>query len=92
MLMSLNLKDEETVALVTEVARRLGTTKTAAVRQLARERLDELDRSDEAAIDRRVREITSWLEREVWPQTAGKKPLTKEEKEDLLGYDEMFER
>lgn len=32
MRMGLNLKDDETVALVTEVAKRLGTTKTGAVR------------------------------------------------------------
>ena len=89
MLMSLNLKDEETVALVTEVAKRLGTTKTAAVRQLARERLDELDHASEEATAKKVRDITAWLERDVWPQTAGKKPLTKEEEEQLLGYDEM---
>jgi hypothetical protein len=91
MTMALNLKDEETVALVTEVARRLRITKTAAVRQLARERLAELDRMSEAERRHRAEEFTAWLAREIWPKTAGKKPLTKEEEEELLGYDEMVQ-
>ncbi len=90
--MSLNLKDEETVALVTEVAKRLGTTKTAAVRQLARERLDELDHASEEATAKKVREITAWLERDVWPQTRGLPPITKEDVERITGMDEMFDR
>ncbi len=50
MLMGLDLRDEDTVALVSEVAKRLGTTKTAAVRDLARAKIAELDaqQSDEA--------------------------------------------
>jgi hypothetical protein len=86
MTMALNLKDEETVALVTEVARRRGLTKTAAVRAMAQRDLDELDR------DANIRhaEFMHFLETEIWPHTAGKK-ISKEEIEELLGYDEMLE-
>ncbi|MDQ1551987.1 MAG: antitoxin VapB [Actinomycetota bacterium] len=88
--MSLNLKDEETVALVSELAKRLGKTKTGAVREVVRDRLNELDRESESEADARVEEFTSWLERDIWPHTRSRKALTKEEEEELLGYDEML--
>jgi len=86
MSMGLNLKDEETVALVSEVATRLGTTKTAAVRDMARQRLAELKSEQESRHD----ELINLLETEIWPRTAGKS-ITKEEIEDLLGYNDMVE-
>jgi hypothetical protein len=88
--MSLNLKDEETVALVSELAKRLGKTKTGAVREVVRDRLNELDRATRSEADARVTEFTSWLEREIWPHTSSGKRLTREEEEHLLGYDEMM--
>jgi hypothetical protein len=88
--MSLNLKDEETVALVSELARRLGKTKTGAVREVVRDRLDALDRESEGDADARSAEFTRWLEREIWPHTRSLKALTKQEEEALLGYDEMM--
>jgi hypothetical protein len=90
--MSLNLKDEETVALVSELARRLGKTKTGAVREVVRERLRELDRESSAESDVRAATFTKWLERDVWPHTRSAKPLTKKEQEKLLGFDEMVPR
>jgi hypothetical protein len=84
----LNLKDDETVALVSEVARRLGMTKTGAVRELARQRLAELDRSDTAVADDRERSAFDWLEREVWPRTVGTKPMSQLEQDKLLGFDD----
>ncbi len=88
--MGLNLKDEETVALVTEVAKRLGTTKTGAVRELARQKLDELARDHKADAEARARNLQQWLERDVWPKVPPGPALTKQEVEKLLGYDEMF--
>lgn len=85
--MHLNLKDDETVALVSEVARRLGMTKTGAVRELARQRLAELDRSDTNALEDRERSAIEWLEREVWPSTAELRPLSQVEQDELLGFD-----
>ncbi len=86
MSMGLNLKDEETTALVAEVAKRLGTTKTAAVRDMARQRLAELKSEQESRHD----ELMHFLETEIWPRAAGKS-ITKEEIEDLLGYTDMVE-
>ena len=88
--MSLNLKDEETVELVSAVAQRLGLTKTGAVRLLARERLEALKSADEDELESKVRNATAWLEKEVWPHTRGLKPLNKSEEEDLLGYNDML--
>jgi hypothetical protein len=86
--MGLNLKDEETVALVTEVARRTGRTKTATVRELAREKLAELDMKAADLAQARAADNLRWLQEEVWPHTAGKS-LTKDEINELLGFDEM---
>jgi hypothetical protein len=88
--MSLNLKDEETVALVSELAKRLGKTKTGVVREVVRDRLTELDRQAQSEADDRVADFTTWLEREIWPHTRSRKALTKREEEELLGYDEML--
>ncbi len=70
--MSLNLKDEETAVLVTEVAKRLGTTGTAAVRVLARAKIAELDADADAEVERRYRELRRFVEKKVWPKL---KPL-----------------
>lgn len=48
---------------------------------------------DESADDEKARrheELIDWLETKIWPRTAGK-TITKEEIEDLMGYDEMVE-
>jgi hypothetical protein len=90
MTMGLNLKDEETVALVTEVAQRLGTTKTAAVRELARQRLAELDSAHVTEVEERIRALNDWMALEIWPKTAGTTPYTKAELNDILGYADML--
>lgn len=89
MLMGLNLKDEETVALVTEVAKRLGTTKTAAVRDLARAKIAELDAQHEGESERRRRELWEFMETKVWPKVKPGPPITKEEIERITGMDDM---
>ncbi|CAN5360802.1 hypothetical protein BH09ACT6_BH09ACT6_01200 [soil metagenome] len=87
MLMGLNLKDEETVALVTEVAARLGTTKTRAVRELARAKLTALN----AERQEKHSEIMGFFETAIWPRVAGKS-MTKGEIEAQLGFDDMVSR
>lgn len=89
--MGLNLKDPETVALVTEVATRLGLSKTGAVRELARQRLAELDARSDAAAEQRASENLRWLEEQVWPTLAGVR-IDDREIEELAGYDEMTGR
>ena len=82
--MALNIKDAETERLATELANRLSTTKTGAIRDALRARLQELtDRAhQDAALARHYR----FLEAEIWPVTAGTAPITKAEREDILGY------
>lgn len=92
MVMGLNIKDDETVALVTEVARELGTTKTGAVRELARQWLAELRKERTESIEARTAETTAWLEEHVWPLTRQLRPLAPQEEDDLLGHDEIFAR
>lgn len=91
MSMGLNLKDDETVALVTEVAARLGTTKTGAVRELARQKLAELDAHGASELEARTADNLRWLEEHIWPYTAGATSPTKEEIEEMLGYDDPLE-
>jgi hypothetical protein len=87
---SLNLKDDETVALVTEVARRLGRSKTAAVRELAREKLAALDAQGVDEAEKRYQALRGFVAREIRPLVKAGARITKDEIEQLLGYDEMF--
>jgi len=87
--MALNIKDKETEALVTEIAALTGETKTGAVRQAARERLERLERR--AGRRRRSpEELQRWLETEIWSQVPqellDQPPMTKAEREEILGY------
>jgi hypothetical protein len=90
MAMGLNIKDDETVALLSEVARQLGTTKTGAVRELAREKLAALDAERADDQQARIAEISRWLEQDIWPRTRDLRPLTREEEDELLGHNEIF--
>ena len=83
MLVSLNIKDEDAVLLVTEVARRTGRSKTATIRDLARAELDRLDADahDRAVV--RARELTAFFEAEIWH--GEQEPLGKDEVERILG-------
>ncbi len=92
MLVSLNLKDEETVALVTEVAKRLGMTKTGVVRELARQRLAQLDASEQSDVELRVADDLRWLEANIWPHAVGGPSLGKKEIEDITGMTEMHQQ
>jgi antitoxin VapB len=85
--MALNIKDAETERLADEVAELTGETKTRAVKVALDERLRRLRRRvvrrDRAETLRRL------LEDEIWPQIPKDvlgKPVTKEEREAILGY------
>ena len=86
--MALNIKDPETERLVAEVAALTGETKTRAVRVALEERLERLNGENDA--DERLRRLRELLENEIWPQipesVRGKPPLTRAEREELLGY------
>jgi antitoxin VapB len=87
--MALNIKDEETEALVNELAAMTGETKTGAVRTAARERLERLERR-RGRRRRTPEEVQRWLETEIWSQIPDelldRPPMTKAEREEILGY------
>ncbi len=89
-LVSLNIKDPAAVAAITEVARLLGVSKTAAVRQLAQEKLKELGAPLTPEQQAKYDEAIRFMQEHIWPITAGVKPMTKEEEEEFLGYDELY--
>ena len=82
----MNIKDPETEQLAAEVAAMAGESKTAAVRTALRERRDRLN----AQRKPRQRTLRRFLEDEIWPRVPpelqDKPPMTKAEREDLLGY------
>ena len=85
--MALNIKDAETERLAAEVAALAGETKTRAVKIALSERKERLARR----IGRRDRGegLRRFLEEEVWPQVPPEvlgKPLTRTERESILGY------
>lgn len=85
--MALNIKDPESERLATEVAQLASESKTAAVRNALRERRDRLIAERPQA--RRAERLEHFLQFEVWPQIpdeARGKPLSKAEREELLGY------
>ncbi|HEY2478554.1 MAG TPA: type II toxin-antitoxin system VapB family antitoxin [Solirubrobacterales bacterium] len=87
--MALNIKDKETEALVAEIAALTGETKTGAVRTAARERLERLKLGpDDPRQD--AESMRRFFETEIWPlipeDVRGRKPLTKAEREEILGY------
>jgi antitoxin VapB len=85
--MPLNIKDEETEKLVTEVAEMTGSSKTGAVREALREKRDRLALQGSGR-PRTVEDLTRFLETEIWPliPDRGGPPMTKEEVEEILGF------
>ncbi|TCO53059.1 type II toxin-antitoxin system VapB family antitoxin [Actinocrispum wychmicini] len=85
--MAMNIKDNEAERLATEVAELTGETKTAAVRTSLRERRDRLVAQHD--FGRRLAEARRFLEDEIWSQVPADelgKPITKAEREEILGY------
>lgn len=85
--MALNIKDPEAERLAAEVAALAGESKTRAVRVALAERKARLDRAGAPAT--RAEALRRFLEREAWPQVpeaALGKPLSRQEREALLGY------
>ena len=86
--MSLNIKNPEVEALVDEVARLAGESKTEAVRKALAERRDRLVFHDGGR--RRGEHFLSYLSESIWPaappEELGRR-LTREEEDEILGYD-----
>lgn len=85
--MALNIKDAETERLAAEVARLTGESKTGAIRTALRERRERLRRH---GVERdRKEDMIRFLEEEIWPHIPPDvrgKPITKAEREEILGY------
>ncbi len=85
--MALNIKDPETEALAAEVSRLTGETKTRAVKVALEERRMRLKLR--VSPEGRRERVQRFLEEEIWPQIPPEvlgKPISKEEREDILGY------
>ena len=89
--MATHFGDKETRELAAEIARLTGESEEEAVRQALRERRERL--GPPKARGRRPRtmeEMRHFMETEVWPlipmRNRGGPPITKEEKEEILGY------
>lgn len=80
--MSLNIKNPATVALAAEVARRQGISKTAAIHEALRDRLQRMGYGDDRD-ERLLGELRSIRER------VGSLPLLDARgDDDIVGYDE----
>jgi antitoxin VapB len=87
--MALNIKDKETEALVNEIASLTGETKTGAVRQAARERLERLRPRTGGGKNSEGESLRQFLEREIWPLVPPEllgRGISKAEREEILGY------
>jgi antitoxin VapB len=88
--MALNIKDPEAEKLAAEVALITGDSKTGAVREALREKRDRLRLESGKRRKREPGSLRRFLETEIWPQIPeqdrGKPPMTKEEREEILGY------
>jgi antitoxin VapB len=86
--MALNIKDPETAALATEIAEMTGETKTRAVKVALEERRARL--RQRISPEARREALQRFLEEEIWsqlpPEVLGQPPMTKEEREEILGY------
>jgi len=84
--MALNIKDPTTEQLAAEVAALAGETKTSAVRVALEERRARLQATARLSGVERIRRF---LENEAWPITAPNgpnRPITKAEREGIVGY------
>jgi antitoxin VapB len=85
--MALNIKNVEVERLATEVAELAHETKTEAIRRALEDRKFKLQ--SRVTSKDRTRGIYEYLERYVWPYVPDDvrgKTITREEREELLGY------
>lgn len=83
--MALNIKDPSTEQLASELASRLNTSKTAAIRHALRAQLALLESRQQD----RLSEALDVLRTEIWPLTAHSAPITKQAREEMLGYNKQ---
>lgn len=85
--MALNIKNAEAERLAAEVAELAGETKTQAIAVALRERLERLRAAETR--EERAERLRRVLEEEIWPlippEVLDQPPLTKAEREEILG-------
>jgi antitoxin VapB len=81
--MALNIKDPEVDRLATELASRLRTNKTDAIRRALNAQLALL----QSHTGNREDQLLDVMRTEVWPLLSDRTPITKHEREEILGYD-----
>lgn len=87
--MALNIDDRETEMLATEIAALTGESEEEVVHQALRERGERLGLpARRGRRPRTLEEVLHFMEAEIWPllPDRGGPPITKEEKEEILGY------
>ena len=80
---ALNIKDPEVDRLATELAARLNTNKTDAIRQALNAQLVLV----QSHADNREQQLLDVLRTEIWPLLTDRTPITKREREEILGHD-----
>ena len=82
--MALNIKDPEVDRLADELAARMGhRNKTRAIREALQAQLSRL----EVQAGDRGTDLLDVMRTEIWPLLGDKTPITKQEREHILGYD-----
>jgi len=85
--MALNIKNAEVERLAAEVAEMARETKTEAIRRALEER--KLRLKSRVAPKDKTKSIYEYLQRYIWPYIPDEvrgKTITKEEREEILGY------
>ncbi len=85
--MALNIKNDEVEQLAREVSQITGESKTEAIRVALKQRRESLVAGSSRA--QGLQRLQAFLANEIWPQVPAetrKKPLSKEERETILGY------
>lgn len=80
--MALNIKDPEVDRLASELASRWGTTKTDAIRRALNAQMSALQtqRTDQEDA------LMEVMRTEIWPLLRDRRPVSKADREDILGY------
>lgn len=82
----MNIKNSSVERLATDVARVTGETKTEAIRRALEERWQRLAQRGDGR--HQAQRLDAFLAREIWPEFEGQRPITKEDREEILGYGE----
>ncbi len=86
--MALNIKNATVERLAAEIARRLGVSKTEALRRALEAQLERISEPSRAE---RSAQLVAFLERDVWPfvpSSSLDRAPDKRERERILGYGE----